>query len=143
MMTNKLLIMTKGLPGAGKSTWSRNYLHKYGKTVIVNYDDLRFIMLDTPYSRNKSAFIYGVRDSIIALGLMDGNTVIVDGTNLNAFHEERLSELAKEYKVGFQIKDFTNVPLKVCLRQNKQRKYAVPANMIIEMHKEFGLGKAS
>ncbi len=111
------LIMCKGLPGSGKSTWSAQR-----GAVVVNKDLIR--------AENKKDWSYDVeketlrvRDFRISEALSKGLTVISDDTNLARKHEVRLRELAKKYKATFEINDsFLAVSVEDCIERDLGRK---------------------
>ncbi len=126
------LIMCKGLPASGKSTWA-----KAQNAFRVNKDDLRSMMNNGKWSRTNEKYILLVRDAIIKLHLGDGNTVIVDDTNLAPKHEERLKQLARENKATFEIKDFTEVTIEECIKRDLARPVSVGEKVIRDMYNQF------
>lgn len=127
------LIMTKGLPGSGKSTWAKE--QKGFKR--INKDDLRDMFDTGQWSGKNEQFILRARDNLIALALGAGQNVIVDDTNLHPKHEQRLRELAKEYKAHFEIKDFTDVPIEICIDHDLMRLNSVGERVIRRQYKQF------
>lgn len=136
------LIMTKGLPGSGKSTWAKEQLKKGGYK-RVNKDDLRRMLDDGKWSGKNEDFVLEVRDSIITDAFHNGYNVIVDDTNLHPKHEETLRRIAKDAKivygfdVQFEIKDFTDVPIEECIKRDLQRLESVGERVIRKMYNDF------
>jgi len=107
----KKVILTKGLPASGKSTWAKEQLQMYpGRYKIVNKDSLRAMLDDGKYSATNEKFILKARDELIMLALSAGYHVIVDDTNLHPKHEMAIRELVKGMAT-IEIQDFTDVPL--------------------------------
>ena len=131
------LIMTKGLPASGKSTWAKEYLTKYPNTVRVNKDDLRAMLHNSVHSKARESFVLNVRDYIVASTLGKGLSVIVDDTNFAPKHEEALRVIAATYKAKFEIKDFTDVPLKECLERDSKRQNSVGQKVIKDMYEQY------
>ena len=46
-------IICIGVPASGKSTWSKEYIHKNPKFVRINRDDFRFMLKDQPMCEPK------------------------------------------------------------------------------------------
>jgi predicted kinase len=140
----KKMIMTKGLPGSGKSTWAKEHVSKNtNQWKRVNKDDLRAMLDDSVHSKGNENFVINVRDQIILAALEAGKHVIVDDTNFHPKHEKRLRELAAVHDAHFEIKDFTDVPLEVCIDRDRKRPNSVGEAVIRNMHNENLKPKAS
>lgn len=131
------LIMTKGLPASGKTTWSKKCLAESSKVKRVNKDDLRAMIDGGKWSKQNEAFVLSVRDYIARYALLGGFDCIVDDTNLAPKHEVALRAIAEETGAEFVIKDFTDVPLNECLRRNAERPNFVPEDTIRTMYNSF------
>jgi predicted kinase len=105
------IIMTKGLPASGKSTWAKQYVLDNLDSVRINKDELRQMIHAGKWSKSNEQEIILARDTLIRMALGAGKTVIVDDTNFHLAHESRLRDLASQYDAEFEIKDFTDVPL--------------------------------
>lgn len=135
-MNNKV-ILTRGLPASGKSTWSKQLINKYpNKYKRVNKDDLRSMLDDGNHSNDNENFILQIRDNIILMALEKGKNVIVDDTNLSPKHEARIRELIKG-KAELVIQDFTNVHIETCIERDLKRSASVGERVIRKMHKQF------
>jgi predicted kinase len=132
------LIMTKGLPASGKTTWAKDFVKKrIVKTKRVNKDDMRQMIHAGEWSRELEKDIIQARDALTILYLNEGYDVVVDDTNLQPDHEPHLIELAEKCGAEFLVKDFTDVPLNECLRRNLERPNFVPEKAIKKMHSQF------
>lgn len=129
-----MLIMLKGLPASGKSTWARENVN--ARTKRVNKDDLRAMIDNSAHSKDKEKQILHIRDYLIEMWLEHGFDVIVDDTNFHPRHEERLRQLADKHKAKFHVK-FFDVPLSVCLERNQARGGIVPDKAIREMYNKY------
>lgn len=132
------IVMTVGLPASGKSTWAkREVLNGGGKVKRVNKDDLREMIDGGVWSPLNEKFILHWRDEIIKGYLYDDNVVIVDDTNLNPRHTVTLRAMAEVYKAELEIKDFTHVPLEICLERDALRPKPVGDRIIKDMHAQL------
>jgi len=131
------LIMTKGLPGSGKTTWAKKWAKEVFNTKRINKDDLRAMLDDKHWSKANEGFVLEVRDYLVELALSSGINVIVDDTNLHPKHEKRLSELAAKYKAEFEIKDFTDIPIEVCIERDLKRFDSVGEAVIRKQYNQF------
>lgn len=131
------VIITKGLPGSGKSTWAKNLIDKEpNKYKRINKDDLRSMLDNSKYSKDNEKFILNVRNNLILIALENGKHVIIDDTNLCEKHENSIKELVKG-KAEVIIQDFTNVPLETCIERDLKRFNSVGEKVIRDMYKKY------
>ena len=135
----KTLYMMKGLPASGKTTAAKQLLaqHGNGNAHRVNKDDLRAMLDDGKWSKENEQFVLSLRDHIVRETLKGGKCVIVDDTNLAPKHEARLRQLAKENGAGFEIIDFTKIPVEVCIERDRKRQNYVGEKVIRGMYEQF------
>lgn len=133
----------RGLPGSGKSTRAQ-IIQSHEGGVIAGRDHLRMVLFNRyTCSRDEETYITEVQNMIIINALQRRENVHVDDMNLRAKYMQRLYSLVKEVPgSNYEVLDFSDVPLKVCLEQNKQRRIekVVPDDVIIDLHKRF-IGK--
>lgn len=136
---NKVIVL-RGLPASGKSTWAKDYVDRNPGTVRVNKDDLRAMMHDSKWSKDNERVIVSMRDTIIKNALSLGCDVIVDDTNFHSSHVTNIMNIASELRAGFEVKDF-DVPLEECLKRNAERsgKARVPDKVIQDMYEKYVL----
>jgi predicted kinase len=129
------LIMTKGLPGSGKSTWAEQAVldAKPGSIVRVNKDLLRTMLHAGRHHHRNEKQVLAARDAVISLHLADGVSVIVDDTNLAPYHEVRLREIAEAAGALLEVRDFTDVDIDVCIERDRLRARTVGERRIREM----------
>jgi thiol-disulfide isomerase/thioredoxin len=98
-MSEKLkIIVLKGIPASGKSTWAKDILAKYpGKYKRINKDDLRAMLDDSKWTKDNEKFVLEMRDYLIQKSLEDGYNVILDDTNLAEKHLNKMKEIAKKW----------------------------------------------
>ena len=128
------VILTRGLPGSGKSTWAKTMMGDSYKR--VNKDDLREMLDNSHFSKSNEKFILKIRDKIILSALEDGKHVIVDDTNLNPKHLNHIEELVKG-KAEVKIKDFTTVSLEKCIERDLKRINSVGEKVIRDMYNKY------
>lgn len=133
----KKVIITRGLPSSGKSTWSKELIAKNpSQYKRINKDDLRSMLDGGKWSRDNEKMVLQVRDQLILLALEGGKHVIVDDTNLAPKHEVHIRELVKG-KAEVVIQDFTDVPLEECIRRDSARPVSVGEKVIRDMWRQF------
>lgn len=134
-MKKQKLIMTKGLPASGKSTWAKEQVRNHGFKRI-NKDDLRNMVDDGIHTKSNEKIIVSLRDVMVDELLSAGYSVVVDDTNLVVKHEERLFSIANKHDVIFEIKDFTDVPVETCIQRDRGRVNYVGEQVIKRMYRE-------
>lgn len=127
------IIMLKWLPASGKTTRAKEMLEKYpNQYKRVNKDDLRAMLDDGVYMKGTEKFILAVRDMVIMWALKINKSVIVDDTNLNPIHYERLEKLASDNGARFEIKEF-DVSVDECIKRDRNRQNSVGKDIILGM----------
>jgi predicted kinase len=140
-MKNKIIIL-KGLPASGKSTWAKEFLdrnmfaNKNTGWLRINKDDLRAMMHNSKWSKGNEKQILLVRDAAIRAALAGGYNVIVDDTNFAPQHVETITEIAKEFEAEVEVK-FFDVPLADCLLRNRDRPNRVADQVIKDMYYKY------
>lgn len=133
----KKLIMLKGLPASGKSTWAKEYIDKHqNQAKRVNKDDLRAMLDNSVFSKKNESFVINMRNHIVESSLQDGLTIIVDDTNFNPVHEKELKEIAAKHSAAFEILEF-KATLKDCLDRDSRRANPVGKKVIMDMWRKY------
>lgn len=144
-MKKRQIILTQGLPASGKSYWAREQVRKSnGKTKRINKDLLREMLDDSVFTKQNENFVLYTRDLFVKEALKAGyETIIIDDTNFEDKHRERMLEIADGHKnllneeVDVQYKSFTDVPLDVCLQRDSERDKSVGEKVIKDMHRRY------
>lgn len=133
----KKVIITKGLPGSGKSTWAKKLVDKNpNQYKRINKDDLRSMLDNSKHSKDAEEFVLKVRNQIMLMALEAGKHVIIDDTNLHPKHEETIRELT-EGIAEVIIQDFTDIELDVCIKRDLNRLNSVGEKVIRQMYNDF------
>jgi predicted kinase len=144
-MTGKLIV-TRGLPGSGKTTFAEAYRldRPLGEVVRVNRDDLRAMLFGPEYGipvHDCEEQVTHVQRHAVTQALRRGQDVIVDDTNLRAKVLRGWAELAHRVGVEFHVQDFTDVPLETCVARDRQRRLrgsrSVGVTVIHNMYDRF------
>lgn len=143
MAKSRHILFLVGIPGSGKSTFAKEFVHQHPNYKRVNKDELRFMIHDEDFKtfdKKKEKFVVSVRDCIIRQALNDGYNVIVDDTNIEEKHYASVLKVAqsvanvKDCVINVQVKVF-DTPRARCLERNAKRegKACVPASVIEKM----------
>jgi predicted kinase len=128
------LILTKGLPASGKTTWAKDYVANRNDTANLCKDDLR---LQLPTTKKREKQVIQVRDILTEHYLSIGLSVIWSDTNLNPTHERRAQELAAKHGAIVKIQDFTHVPMEECIQRDLKRLNSVGQQVIRQMYYDY------
>lgn len=131
------IIMTKGLPGSGKSTWAREYVLTHPGSIRLNKDELREMLHAGKHTKYNEKQVLQYRDALTRLALDAKKTVIIDDTNLNPIHQETMAKIANDYGVPLILQSFMSVPLDECIARDKKRKKTVGEKVIRTMYNQY------
>lgn len=128
-MTN--LVLTRGIPSSGKSTWARAWVAEdpVGR-VRVNRDDLRYLMFERYVLPGtlEDAVTEAQTSAVTAL-LRAHWDVVVDDTNLSARTVRNWYAVAYDTGADVLFQDF-EVDVEECVRRNAAREKAVSEDVI-------------
>ncbi|MEI9966186.1 MAG: AAA family ATPase [Candidatus Moraniibacteriota bacterium] len=128
------LIILKGLPGSGKTTWARE--QKGYKR--VNKDDLRAMLDNSVHTKSNEKFLLKVRDFIVRLALQERVNIICDDTNFNPVHEKTLREIAKANGSLVEVKEF-DTSIEECIERDAKRLNPVGEAVIRGMANQYSV----
>lgn len=135
------LIATIGLPGCGKTTWANDYCLAHPEFIRVSKDDIRAELTANGWVWSHAAEkrdVLPARDQMIRCAFASGQSVISDDTNLTSKHMNALAMLASSAGAKFEIQDFRNVEIGVCIARDAERPVPVGATRIREMARSLG-----
>jgi len=148
----KKIILTRGLPASGKSTWSSDFVAKSGgKAKRVNKDLLREMVDGGVWSKTNEQLILKIRDRIVIEYIRDGiDTIIVDDTNfedkhydainrvLNSVHDCMWHEMNSVHDTYIiEYKDFFEPSVDECILRDAKRPKPVGEKVIRGMWNKY------
>lgn len=128
------LLMLKGLPASGKSTYAKELVGE--GWVRSNKDDLRLLLHGGKWSKKNEEQVVAVRDAIARAGLAAGRNVVVDDTNYHPSHESDLRKIAKEFGAEFETKEFPT-DVEECIERDLKRENSVGEQVIRKMWRQY------
>jgi predicted kinase len=136
----RTVVICKGLPASGKSSWARIASQK-ARTQRINKDDLRAMLNNSKFSRAKEEFVVQARDAMIRAALATGQSVIIDDTNFAAIHEQRIRDIVAEHNLTVEkphtviVNEFVVDPIE-CIRRDNLRpgRARVGPDVILRMY---------
>ena len=124
----RTLLLMRGCPGAGKSWWIREHnLQNY----TICPDELRTLCSSmelksdgtfriTQEQENEKK-VWNILFEILEHRMSRGDFTVIDATCSKTKDIQQYKDLAEHYRYRMYIVDFTDIPIEVCLKQNKMR----------------------
>lgn len=131
------LIMCKGLPASGKTTFAKQYVLDHPGAVRINKDEIRDELHGGVWSKENEKEVIAYRNENIKAALSKGADVLVDDTNLAPKHEATLRGFAEVYNAEFEVKDFTGISPEICVVRDLGREKRVGKEVIMKMYNQF------
>lgn len=144
-MKKQKIILTRGLPASGKTSWSKEFVkNSNGKAKRINKDDLREMVDVGLYSKTNEQMILNARDNLICTFIEGGaETIIVDDTNFEEKHFNAMKDIADQFTtftdrdITVEYKDFLDVSLDECIHRDSLRLKPVGEKVIKGMHQRY------
>jgi predicted kinase len=136
------LIICRGLPGSGKTTWATTLTSQHSGTYVrVNRDDIHHMLYGKYRSDARSqTLVTRIQHYAISAALYTGQVVISDDTNLNPDHVDQLKQVSLQVcATPAHIADtFLQVTPEQCIRRDARRPNPVGADVIHRMAAVWG-----
>lgn len=151
------IILTRGLPASGKSTWAEACLKAAPESVVrlerdllrdqlygplgriyVNVPELN--MSDdefTQFMRERENTVSLVQDSMAKAAVSAGKSVIISDMNLRAQYVRAWAKKAAEWGAGFETVKFEDVTLNELIARDVDRNHTVGESVIRQLWQQF------
>jgi predicted kinase len=127
------LLLLKGLPASGKSTYAKE-LCKDPTWKRVNKDDIRAMANNNIFNKNEKDVIQ-IRNMLVEHWLSKGYNVVVDDTNLNPVHNTYFFD---KYSTEHEVQGKTfDVPVEKCIEYDLNRECSVGSDVIYTMYNKY------
>lgn len=132
------LIITRGLPASGKSTWAKQWvLEDPEHRVRINQDDIR-LMLGKYWVPSREKLVQEIQFDAVVEALSKEFDVVIDNTNLNNKVLDQFNRLIKTFEdYEIEYKDFFDTPLSVCIERDKNRDLQVTEKVIRSFYNNY------
>lgn len=132
------LIICRGLPASGKSTWAKQWvLEDPEHRVRINQDDIR-LMLGKYWVPSREKLVQEIQFDAIVEALSREFDVVIDNTNLNNKVLDQFNRLIKTFEdYEIEYKDFFDTPLSVCIERDKNRDLQVTEKVIRSFYNNY------
>ncbi len=132
------LIICRGLPASGKSTWAKQWVLKDPEhRVRINQDDIR-LMLGKYWVPSREKLVQEIQFDAVVEALSKEFDVVIDNTNLNKKVLDGFDRLIKTFEnYEIEYKDFFDTPLSVCIERDKNRDLQVTEKVIRSFYNNY------
>ncbi len=134
---SKHILLMRGLPASGKSTYARQLVEKHGHYRRISRDLLREMTAFGKWSESREKYIRQAELALAELFLNAGLTPVIDDTNLSPTAMSMWQEFAVRMGASLEIKDFTDVSKEVCKERDRKRPHYVGEAVIERMYREY------
>lgn len=140
----RVLLLLRGSPGCGKSTWiEQNGLKQY----TLSADSIR-MMCSAPalnkfgkleINQNNDTVVWSTLFKLLEIRMQNGEFTVIDATNSKTSEMKRYKDLCDAYKYRIYCVDFTDIPIDVAKERNLLRGELkrVPEAVIDKMYSRF------
>lgn len=144
----RVLLLLRGAPGCGKSTWiEKNGLKNYA----LSADDIRMMYSSVEISetgreqisQNHDHEVWDTLFHILRSRMERGEFTVIDATNSKTSEMNRYRDLCVEYRYRIYCVDFTDIPIEEAKRRNSLRpEYkTVPDSAVDKIYARFATQK--
>lgn len=137
------LVVTRGIPGCGKSTWARKVqaAAPEGQVKLVNMDELRNMLDQGVWSRENEDFMQALQAKIVTEAVTAGHDVIVHNTHMFS----KVPNTLKRVTAGLctpVVAEF-DTPTRICIERDAARegRARVGEEVIYRMEREKSKGR--
>lgn len=116
------IILVRGIPASGKSTWARQWAEEDPEhRVRICRDDIRE-SLGKYWVVSREPLVREIKGSMIYHALDYGYDIVIDDMNLNPLDVKFVEKIVQSYPgTTIEFKDFLDVPLNECIKRDKDR----------------------
>lgn len=139
----KRLIICRGLPASGKTTWAKEWaMGDPDHRVRINQDDIR-LMLGKYWVPAREPIVGAIQQEAVIAAMNFGVDIVIDNTNLNKKVVNAYIKVAEKFKYTVEYEDFFNVSIGECLRRNAIRNASLPKDtqiadeVIVGMYEKY------
>lgn len=130
------VIMLKGLPASGKSTYAKELLSKDPMFKRVNRDSLRDMIDGGKWSENREKLIRRSQLALAELFTSQNFNIVVDDTNFSESAQNMWRQFAEQHKAKLETK-FFDTPVEECIKRDLARPNSVGQDVIMRMYNDF------
>ncbi|MFE5290130.1 AAA family ATPase [Nocardia sp. NPDC056611] len=118
------IVITRGLPGSGKTTWARQWVAEDEDRAALSRDDFRAMLFDGEgvLTHDQENVVTVAMKAAVKALVHEGTSVVLHDTNLRAYARD-WADLAQSLGVDFSNVDF-RADVELCKARNEARRDA-------------------
>lgn len=128
------IILLKGLPASGKTTWAKEFMKSHEDYIRVNKDDIRTFFRITKYSSEGEKKVVETEYFLGEMALNLGKSLIVDDTNFNQKYCSAWLKLAVDRNIKYSENVF-DTSVSECIKRDSEREKSVGKDVILRIAK--------
>lgn len=134
-MNRPKLILLVGIPGSGKTTYSKEYINLNSNTIHLSSDSIRAELYGDESIQGNPAEVFSLMQKRAIEALNDGKDVIYDATNITRKDRSGIIGICPKFaKIEAHI---IWAPIETCIERDATRERTVGKEVIDKMLKRF------
>lgn len=141
------VVLLRGLPGSGKSSYSKELMKQGGNFYRVNRDHIREMLYFSDWRGKREAMVVQIEKDIVShlLTVVESN-VIIDDCNLSPKHldmwQDFVTDLAVDHEMTINLEQhWMDTTMEECIARDAARDRTVGRSTIVGMAMKNGLYK--
>lgn len=130
------IILCKGLPASGKSTWSKLYCQSNLEFVRLSRDDIRIFLGDPEWTREFEDDVTSLQRVMAEIVIKNGKSLVIDDSNFAQKHQYFWKTFADKHDLELS-EQFFDVPVNECIKRDLLRKKPVGIKAIMYMYETY------
>ena len=141
--TKRKLIICRGIPASGKTTWALEWLAQDPtKRARVNRDDIRWMVFNSGHGDNvDESIVTRIHNAALQQLMYEGRDIVVDNTNLYKSNVSYLKKVAREKGYVVEFRDFI-VTYEEALQRDRGRARPVGDDIVFSFFKRYTIDGA-
>lgn len=135
------IILTKGIPASGKSTWAKEQL-KNKRTKRINKDLLREMLDNSSFSSSNERFMVDIRNHVVRECIKKDLDVILDDTNFKKSNFNQICAIAETFNKPIHVfEKYFPIDVEEAIQRDLTRPKPVGEKVIRQFHNTYILNK--
>lgn len=139
------IILTRGIPGSGKTFWAKSWsMEDPEHRIRLNWDDMRN-MMGLYWVPSREPINKAMLQAGLLIAMTNGYDIVIDNMNLNPKTWEEYEGIIKRHNAlsgsnnhyELEFKDFFDVPIEECIKRDSLRSNPIGEKTIREIWRKY------